>query len=322
MKNKINVLITGVGSTTAISVIKGLNKQSNFKLNIIGTDIFGEDDIAGSKFCDKFFVVPPANNEAKYITEISRIVNNESIDILIPIVDIELEKIAKNQKAFINTFVLLSSYETVIKCNDKLQTYEFFKKFDIPTVKTLFLGDLNNIDQKISESGIKYPLIAKPRKGVSSRDVYEIKEADENVLIKRIKDPIIQEKGYGEEYTIDLFGDGNRLISAVPRKRIETRSGISYKGTSVKNTELIEYSEKIYNKLKFVGPANLQCFLEDNEVKFFDINPRFSGSLPLTIASGVNTVLMSLKLAMGEQIEPMNDFKEIKMCRYWEEIFY
>ena len=72
------------------------------------------------------------------------------------------------------------------------------------------------------------------RKGVSSRNLYEINNFKENVLIKRIENPILQEKGFGEEYTIDIFGDGEKLICAIPRKRIETRSGISYKGKLLK----------------------------------------------------------------------------------------
>jgi carbamoyl-phosphate synthase large subunit len=322
MKDKINVLITGVGSTTAISVIKGLKKQTKYKINIIGTDMFQENCIAGSKFCDKFFTVPEAFNEHKYIEELSTIIKNESIDILIPIVDIELEIIAKHIKTFDNTFVLLSSYETVKRCNDKMETYEFFNKFKIPTLKTVSIENFDNINQKISDSGMQYPLIAKPRNGVSSRDVYEINNLEETVLIKRIDNPIIQEKGFGEEFTIDIFGDGNKLISAVPRKRIEMRSGISYKGKTVKNNLLIKFSEKIYDELKFVGPANLQCFINDNQINFFDINPRFSGSLPLTIEAGINTALYALQLCMGDKLEQVNDFKEISMCRYWEEIYY
>ena len=322
MKKKINVLLTGVGSTTAISVIKGLNKQNKYEINIIGTDIFNEKSIAGSNFCDKFFVVPLANNEREYISKLLSIIDTESIDIIIPIVDIELEVIAKNRKAFKNTFVLLSSFDTISTCNDKMKTYEFFNKFKIPTLKTFILEDLDNLKKEISNSRIKYPLIAKPRKGVSTIGVYEIKNFYENVLIRRINDPIIQEMGYGEEYTIDIFGDGKQLICSVPRKRIETRSGISYKGKTVKNNELIEYSKKIYNELKFIGPANLQCFLNEGEIKFFDINPRFSGSLPLTIESCVNTAFLGIVLGMGEELKPINNFKELIMCRYWDEIFY
>ena len=44
---KINVLITGVGSTTALSVIKGLRKQNEFDVFIVGTDINERDNITG-----------------------------------------------------------------------------------------------------------------------------------------------------------------------------------------------------------------------------------------------------------------------------------
>lgn len=322
MKNKINILITGVGSTTAISVIKGLKKQTKYEIKIIGTDIFPKDSIAGSEFCDKFFVVPPASNEFAYISSLLDVINKESVDILIPIVDIELEVIAKNKKAFNNTFILISSYETIMQCNDKMNTYEFFNKYDLPTLKTISIQKNNDISNRIFDTGFKYPLIAKPRNGVSSRDVYEIKNFKENVLISRIDNPILQEKGFGEEYTIDIFGDGEKLICAVPRKRIETRSGISYKGETIKNNKLSEFSKIIYNQLKFIGPANIQCFVNNNEIKFFDINPRFSGSLPLTIEAGINTPLLGIQLYLGEKMEPINNFKEISMCRYWEEIFY
>lgn len=322
MSNEVNILITGVGSTTAISVIKGLKKQNQFVTNIIGTDIFSEHEIAGSKLCDKFFIVPPAIQEQEFISKLLKIVATESIDIIIPIVDTELEIIAKNKNVFKNTFVLISSFDTIITCNDKLKTYDFFNKFKIPTLKTIFLENLNDFSKQISRNGIKYPLIAKPRTGVSSRGVYEIKDFKESVLVHRIDQPIIQEKGYGEEFTIDIFGDGKQLVSAVPRRRIETRSGISYKGETVKIERLIEYATIIYNKLKFIGPANLQCFVNNDEIKFFDINPRFSGSLPLTIEAGINTTLLGIKMAMGDQLDPITDFKYVKMCRYWEEIFY
>jgi carbamoyl-phosphate synthase large subunit len=322
MKKKVNVLLTGVGSTTAISVIKGLKKQNEYEIFIVGIDIFDENDIAGSKFCNKFFMVPPATNEIEYISKLLDIINRESIDVLIPIIDIELEVIAKNINVFKNIFILLSNYETIIICNDKLKTYEFFKKFKIPTLETVFLENLDDFTNMIPHKKICYPFIIKPRKGVSSRDVYEIRNFEENGLIKRIEEPIIQEKGYGNEYTIDIFGDGKRLISAVPRIRIETRSGISYKGKTVENETLIKYCESIYRELKFMGPANLQCFVNDGDIKFFDINPRFSGSLPLTIESGVNTPLLAIKMVKNHQLEPITNFKIVKMCRYWDEVFF
>lgn len=325
MKKTIRVLISGIGSTNALNVIKGLKKQKDFDVFIVGTDTNEKDNIANSNFCDKFFKVPLAIEEDKYIKTIAYIINSESIDLLIPIVDIELEVIARNRDIFNeSTSLLLSSYETIMICNDKFKTYKFFNKLGIPTAKTIFIRDkdLNNIKTYLNNLNMDFPVIAKPKKGLSSRDVYEIQSEEEIFLIKRIKEPIIQEKVFGQEYTIDIFCDGKKLISAVPRERIETRLGICYKGKTEKDDRLINYVEKIAEKLDIRGPANIQCFKNDGEVKFIEINPRFSGGLPLTIAAGVNTPLLALKMAAGEELKPINEFKIMKMCRYWEEVFY
>ena len=76
MKKKINVLLTGVGSTTSLSVIKGLRKQNEFNVFIIGTDINKKVDIAGSNFCDLYFQIPLAIDEENYINSLIEILNS------------------------------------------------------------------------------------------------------------------------------------------------------------------------------------------------------------------------------------------------------
>lgn len=320
---KIKVLITGVGSTTALSVIKGLRKQKEFDVLIVGTDINEENNIAGSNFCDKFFKVPPAVEEEDYIGTLVDIINSESIDLLIPIIDIELEVIARNRDIIErSTYLLLSSYDAIMICNDKFRIYKFFNTLGIPTLKTILVDDFSNVKNLLAQSSMDFPLIVKPRKGVSSRDIYEVQNEEELFVIKKVKDAMIQEKGNGQEYTIDVFCDGKKLIATVPRKRTETRVGISYKGQTEKDEKLINYAKKIAEILNIKGPANIQCFKNGDEVKFFEINPRFSGSLPLTIAAGVNTPLLALKMSTGEELKLVEDFKIVKMCRYWGEVFY
>jgi len=320
MKN-LRVLITGVGSTTALSVIKGLKQQTEYGVYIVGVDVNLPNEISGSKFCDKFYTIPPALDEKKYVDTLNGLINSESIDLVIPIIDPELEVISRNREAFDDSaFLLLSSYQTIKTCLDKIQIYQFFKDTNIPTPKTVQVDQNSDISGLIHD--ISYPFIVKPRTGVSSRDVYEIRNEQELCLLKRVKNPIIQEMAKGQEYTIDVFYDGNKVVSAVPRKRIETRAGISYKGQTEKDETLINYAGKIAEKLNIKGSANVQCFKDGDKILFTEVNPRFSGGLPLTIAAGVNTPLFALKMAAGEELKPVKDFKIVKMCRYWDEIFY
>ncbi|MCS4100844.1 ATP-grasp domain-containing protein [Salinibacter ruber] len=316
---QIRVLVTGVGSTTALSVIKGLREQEVYDVCITGTDVNRRLEIAGSVFCDSFYRVPPASEEHEYVSSLQDIIEEKGIDLLVPIVDLELEVLARHrEKIEPNCSLLLSSTETVEICNDKFRTFQWMAENEISTPGTL----LDPSPSEIRETfGFDSPLLAKPRRGVSSRGVYEIRSEAELCLLDRIDEPIVQPKIEGTEYTIDVFAaDG--ATSAVPRKRLETRAGISYKGRTIQNSELIAEATEIAEALDLIGPANIQCFETNSKYLFFEVNPRFSGSLTLSIEAGLNSPLHALQWAAAEQVILPDSFSEVTMCRYWEEVFH
>jgi len=319
----VDVLVTAVGTTTAVSVIKGLRKQHEFDIRVVGTDINTNHDIAGSRFCDSFFTVPKASRENQFIAALAGIARDESIDLLIPVFDAEIEVISRRRNAFPKkTFLLLSPHNTVTTCNDKLKTLNFFNGAGIPTLKTYAASNVEEFGDLVKKGNLSLPCIVKPRRGVGSKDVYEVRTKDELCLIDRVEEPIVQEMGKGIEYTIDIFCAQGRPVAIVPRRRIETKAGISYKGETSRDPDLVRYAKRIASALPIVGPANFQCFKDGRDVRFFEINPRFSGGLPLTIAAGMNTPHMALKLATGMGLRPKSRFKTVRMCRYWEEVFY
>jgi carbamoyl-phosphate synthase large subunit len=318
----INVLITGMGSTTAISVVKSLRQQKEIKVRIIGVDINNKNEIAGSYFCDIFYRVPWATN-SNYISEIVKICKVENIQIIFPIVDSELEIIAENIELFcaMNIKVWLSKLKTIQICNDKYKTYKFLLKHHFTTPQSWLPEEV-----KGSEDKMTYPLIVKPRNGFSSIDVFKVENAvDLLQTLKKVNQPIIQEYLSGTEFTIDVVADDeSHILAIVPRERIQVKAGISYKARTVKDEKLSEQAKEIAQALNINGHCNIQCRLQNNVPKFFEVNPRFSGTLPLTMAAGINSPLMLVKLAQGKKLEQrFFDFKEnVYMARYWEEIFY
>ena len=136
--------------------------------------------------------------------------------------------------------------------------------------------------------------------------------------------PLFQEFAEGDEYTVDVLSDfQGRVIAAVPRKRIEMKVGISYKGVTVNDPEMIAMAKKISERAGIIGPCNIQCFRDEKGLNFFEINPRFSGSLPLTIAAGLNGPLFLTRLVIGASpCNSDNMFAEhLTMLRYWNEFF-
>lgn len=315
-KSRMNVLLTCMGSTTAISVAKALSSQGEYEVTIIGTDIHTEDMIAGSQFCHDFYTISPVQHEAQYLVDIQRIIAAHRVDLVIPIIDPELEVLARNRHLIErDTFLLLSPLETIRVCNDKLRMFQLLIAEGIPTLETFPPSE--------KDPGLlHYPLVIKPRFGWGSHHVHEIERPEDLSVLPLIPDPLLQEKGRGEEFTVDVFSDGDQVIAVLPRWRIETRSGISYKGESVHHPLLCEYAERIARVLHILGPANIQCFVDGDDIRILEVNPRFSAGLPLSTAAGVNFPLLALKMARGETLTPQRTFKQMRMCRYWEEVFY
>jgi carbamoyl-phosphate synthase large subunit len=317
----ITVMITGMGSTTALSVLKGLRRQSDMAVRIVGVDINKAEEIAGSSFCDAFFTVPLARDPA-YIDTLVELCRAERVRVLFPINDLEVSAVAAHAARFREAGVMawVSDSLTVVTCNDKLLTARFCVANDITAPSTWGADEL-----PASLDRLPYPLIIKPRSGVGSVGVARVDTPGElQAMLRHTPHAVIQRNIEGPEYTVDVVCDqAGRVLAAVPRERIEVKAGISYKGRTLHHPALEERARTIAATLGIRGPCNVQFRVEQGTPYLIEVNPRFSAALPLTIAAGVNSPLIFVRLAIGEQItEPLQFQPEVYMARYWEEVFY
>jgi carbamoyl-phosphate synthase large subunit len=317
---EIMVLVTGVGATTGISVIKGLRQQQEFRVKVVGTDINPADLIAGSSLCDVFYTVPMAA-DPNYLQSLLTICQKERVQLLIPIVDPEILVLANNREIFEKSGVRLvvSDPETVSICDDKYATVLFLRQHDIPAPWTMLAEEITDPES------LTYPVFVKPRHGVGSVNAFRVDSPQELIWTEsKVGDMVVQEYLEGEEFTTDVLADfDGRVLAVVPRQRLETKSGISYKGRTCHDQHLIQWGCRIAETMKIRGPANIQCIVSANLPVYFEVNPRFSGGLPLTIAAGVNGPWWTLKLMNGQkQPDGLLPFREVVMTRYWMETFY
>jgi carbamoyl-phosphate synthase large subunit len=113
-------------------------------------------------------------------------------------------------------------------------------------------------------------------------------------------------------------------VGIVPRWRSETRGGISTKGETFADDAVAEGSAGLLDALDLVGPANVQGFVaDDGRVTFIEVNPRFSGGLPLALAAGSDLVGEYLRGVLGEPLRPdrLTFRPGVTMLRYFEEVF-
>lgn len=317
----LNILFTSVGRRVSlVKHFKDTLKSLHVNGKIITTDLQRN---APASFVSDIHELVPRVTDATYIDELISICDKHNIKLLVPLIDTELILLAENRKRFeeVGVELLVSSVETNKICFDKENTTKFFLEKGISTPKAF------DIEKVLMNKDTQYPLLLKPVSGSSSKGVTIIKNSRELEFFKNyIKDPMLQEYVTGEEYTVDvLVGFDGEIYCTVPRLRIETRAGEVSKGMTEKNQRIIEASNNVVSKLPgAVGCITVQCFLtQDNEVKFIEINPRFGGGHPLTIASGADFPKFILNMLLGESLEkPFIGWKDqFLMLRYDDAIY-
>jgi len=318
MRMEVNILITSVSRKVwLVKAFKDALKQEGINGKVISVDI--NPLSAGLYVSDKHYLIPPSSAQ-NFMPVILEICKKENIKLLIPTRDRELLLFARNKKKFEKqgTYVMVSNSEVIEICNDKYRFYQFLTRNNISTPKTYLPSQINFFS-------IRYPLLVKSRYGSGSKSVSKAENEKElRFFINYVSNPVIQEFVNGREYTIDLFSDFNgKVITVVPRERIEIFCGESYKGKTVKDAKIMEYTKNLAEKLGTTGHITIQCIKDDNGIKFIEVNPRFGGGAILGIKAGVNTPLLLLRLILGKRTEPqIGKFKEnIIMLRYTKDLF-
>jgi carbamoyl-phosphate synthase large subunit len=248
---------------------------------------------------DRAYLVPMSSDPA-YLDEIAAICELEAITLLVPTIDDELELFAAARDRFARrgVTVVISSPETTATCNDKLRTCEWLRGHGIAAAETWLPGSL-----PVQPT---FPLFVKPRTGRGSIGAFAARTPKElDFFMGYVSDPVVQAFLSGPEFTIDVLCDfESRPLSIVPRERVVIRSGVMDRGRTSDAPALIDLGLACARVLPFVGPVNLQCRVVDGVPTIFEINPRFSGGIPLTIAAGADFPKMLVALATGRDVAP------------------
>lgn len=316
-----NILFTNIGRRVAlVKYFKEIYKDLNLKGKIVGTDM--SMTAPAIHIVDRQYQICPVSHY-EYITILKSICQKENIDLLISLLDTDLLKLSENKISFerIGTQVLISSYEIIDICQDKIKTYEFLRNIGIDT------PNLFKIEEVLSGKIKGFPFTLKPSQGSAGKGVFKINDVEElNFYLKKIKNPILQEFIEGDEFTIDVLVDFEQTVRCVvPRKRIEIRAGEVSKGMTVKDKRIIKIAKQCVEALKgAIGPITVQGFLtNEGDFKVIEINPRFGGGHPLAIVAGANFPrwIIEIMLNRNPDIKLDNWEDGLVMLRYDDAIF-
>ena len=303
------ILVTSVGTATSVNLIRGLKKEGH---TVLGTDINPLGYTAGSMLADCFFRIPPASDPG-YASALIRILRAEQADLLIPVHDEELEKVASDTSRF-PCRVFLPEVSVIRLFRDKTASCEAVAALGVAVPRIL------------KEDDLSVARILKPRVSVGSKGIRILPPGEAGGPW----DPgthLLQAFIDGEEYTVDNLCDGEGNPAwIIPRKRLEVKSGVATKVLVEKNEALISLVRRILSRFLLPGFSNMQFIRSvSGEFFFVEVNPRFSGCGAATLAVTEGYLEHYLDFARGGrfsgEINQGVAWNSV-VTRYYEEVVY
>lgn len=307
------ILITGTGGPSGISILNDL-KDGGYEL--FSGDI---DPYATGLYLvdEQHRMLLPRGDDPSFSDRLLAICSDLDIDLLVPTVDTELLQIARRLDEFrrAGTDAVVASVETLETCLDKWELDRRCK--DHVRVPATVL-----VDEAFDPSSIELPVIVKPRSGSGSRGIRMISNVSDLERLERDATLLCQELLPGPEYSIDVFATREgEVLAAVPRERLKVDSGIAITGRTSHDEELQEFGAAVARLIGLNTVANVQAKgAKEGVPALLEVNPRFPGTMPLTIASGVDMPRLAVDEALGRGVPdgPL-DFEDVAMVRYFSE---
>ena len=252
----------------------------------------------------------PLAADAEYLDRVYDVCRLERIDLLVPTIDDELPLFGRATSALerMGVKVAVSPATTSLICNDKYALCKHLRAEGIPAAESWLPDEL--------PADPSFPLFIKPREGRGGVSVFPVRTRRElDFFLEYVGHPVVQEFLIGREYTIDMLcGFDHRPRAVVPRERIVVRAGVTDRGRTANDPSLIQLALDCASVLDFVGAVNIQCRVVGGTPVVFEINPRFSGGIPLTIAAGADFPRILVDLACGHAVPPSIGLFQDDLC--------
>ncbi|MFC7725884.1 ATP-grasp domain-containing protein [Nocardioides sp. GCM10028917] len=313
-----HVLVTCAGRR--VSLVRAFVEAAHERgLKVLAAD---PDPLAPALVDVDFAVRVPSLADPGYLPALLDTVREHDVSLVVPTIDTELPLLARHSRelADAGATALVSNTAFVHVCGDKALTGEAFAAHGVDVPRSWLPED--GVPDDLPDN-----LVVKPRNGSSSKDVHMIRRDQVLQTVAVVPQPIIQERLTGPEVTVDALLDlEGRPVHYVPRTRLKTLGGESIQGVTLPHDELGPWIENVLaacSELGARGPVTLQFFRTDRGPVLIEVNPRFGGGFPLTLAAGGDYPAWLLdELAGATTARRFGDYRAgLYMTRYMVEHF-
>jgi len=273
----LKVIVTACGAPGGPGIIKALRQVKEREIRIMGTD--ARPTASGLLLSDEAYIVPHGQSKL-YIPAMSKLVEKTRADVILPLSSMELLPLSRNIEALYRVRVIINKEKPLEIALNKKKCYDYLKTRNIPVPNYIAVRDFEELEKAAYTLGYPEepvcfkPPISKGQRGfrILRRDIdlrkllLETKpnntvttlESVSSILSKGFEELLVMEYLPGPEYSVDSLVKSGESLVIVPRKRVETKLGISSVGVVEKNEQVMQIVRKINELFKFDYNINIQ----------------------------------------------------------------
>ena len=309
------VLITNFSYKNALAAVRDIGSKG---INVHTCGPPTRNKVASlSKYSSGYSLyTSPNDNVDRFLIDIKRILSSREYEMIIPIgVDTTIPISYNKEELSEYARVPVADYEILENAHDKYKTIEIARSVGVPVPETSIVSG-----ESIEEESFEYPLVIKARKGAAGSGTrYITSEDDFSKVVREFNQkksdgifdyerPMVQEYIPGDLMDVCVLFNRGRPRAALAQRRVITyppSGGVGIVNETVEDPELIELALKLLKRMNWHGVAQVEFKKDGNGVpRLMEINPKFWGTLELSIAAGLNFQYMLYRMTMDGDIEP------------------
>jgi predicted ATP-grasp superfamily ATP-dependent carboligase len=271
-----------------------------------------------SRFVKKLhFTANPLKEPERFISDILAILENADYDVLMPFTSNTFPLVSRYRaRLATHAKMICCDFETYSKANDKETITFIAEKLGLSVPKSICPASISELEEQIKQ--LTYPVVVKARVNCGMQrglryavnideliDAYRQMTGQKSVEgLKEFNRPLVQEVIPGKIYDAVYYYNQGQMVAYLTQCRQKTTplsGGPGIENITVKDENLFNYGKLLLDHLNWHGPAMVETKLDprDNQYKLIEINPKFWGTLDLSIQCGVNFPEIALEIALN-----------------------
>lgn len=307
--------VTAAGTGSAWHICNIAKKYFADEIELFVSDINEPYLVAASTLADHYFVVPPVK-EPGYADHMYRLLQENEIDVIIPLIPWEQSFFSMDREEFrsLGMKSIAPDQNTNDLLNNKVSLHRFCVEQGIPTIAIMKPDDIKP----------EATYFVKPLDGFGAMGTRRCLGAE--LTAEDFSHALVQEYCGDEqgirEITVEAFYHRGELYT-IARRRLEAKSGVCTKAEIMDAPFAKEIMEKMVQLLPFPPVFNVQ-FIEHGGVwKVMDVNLRLAAGTGLSNAAGFQLIRALLASLLGKEVMPswlQPDYGIKSILRVYEEV--